>query len=194
MAAKNSASDPLDPPRSNLARAALAYVEQALSTNYLRHSLRTYGCARAYARKRDLSFDEEGLYVAALFHDLGLFPPFRDRSQPFQVVSSNHMRAFLQTHKVDDERSCRLMTAIDYHMQPLTPWRKGTEAGLLHVGAWADALYYRRWGIRKEASALDAALPRGFFLCEATAQVFKTLGSPAAMLGLWLPDMVRAKA
>src|SRR5258708_4460768 len=118
-----------------------------MSPVYFAHSLRTYGCATAFAKKRKLSFDEEGLYVASLFHDTGLFLPWRDSSRAFQLVSAQHLRHFLEEHQIDPDRTNRLVQSIEYHVVPAPRWKLGEEVGLLHVGAWMDAIGWRRWTI-----------------------------------------------
>lgn len=180
-------------PRSKLARAAHKLVESTLSPVYFRHSLRSFGCAQAFARERKLEYDEEGLYVAFLFHDLGLFPPVRDRKQPFQVVSSLAMREFLEKRDFAPERIAPLVAAIDYHVQPVPRWSLSTEAGLLHVGAWMDALFLRRWTVPADAARLEKELPRGAFLREAFSLVTRSVGSPSALFGMLMPDWCRAK-
>jgi hypothetical protein len=43
--------------------------------------------------------------------------------------------------------------------------------------------------VRREAARLEAELPRGAFLREASSLVLRSVGSPAALLGMWLPRL-----
>lgn len=178
-------------PRSKLARAAHDLVESYMSPVYFRHSLRSYGCARAFAVTRQLEYDDEGLYLAFLFHDAGLFPPVRDRARAFQIVSGQSLREFMQEYNQDQERVDRLVEAIEYHMLPFPRWGLSTEAGLLHVGAWMDALHWRRWTVRGELARLEEELPRGAFIKEALTHVVNSVGSPRAVLGMLVPSLGR---
>ena len=180
-------------PGSKLARGAFARVERHMSAAYFAHSLRTYGCAEAFAARRKLAYDAEGLYVASLFHDVGLFPPWRDRARPFQLVSGQFLREFLDEHKIEPARTDRLVASIEYHMRPLPSWGRGAEVGLLHVGAWMDAVSWRRWTIGDEAAKLEAEFPRGAFLTEACRLVASAVGSPAALFGMVMPDSFRKR-
>ena len=181
----------MNQPRSKLAKAAFAHVEKHMSPVYFAHSLRTFGCAQAFAERKKLTYDEEGLYVSSLFHDVGLFPPWRDTSRAFQLVSGQHLRAFLAEHQVDDARAARLVASIEYHVGPLPRWGLGPEVGLLHVGAWMDAVKWRRWSAGDAPAALESEFPRGAFLSEACRLVVSSVGSPSALLGMLLPDWFR---
>jgi hypothetical protein len=183
----------MDQPTSKLARAAFAKVEAGMSPTYFAHSLRTYGCAAAFAKRRKLTFDDEGLYVASLYHDVGLFEPWRNAQKAFQLVSGEHLRAFLEEHKVDADRIARLVASIEYHVLPLPRWSLGNDVGLLHVGAWMDALSWRRWTVAEEAARLETEFPRGPFIKEAVSVVAKSVRSPSALMGMLLPDWFKEK-
>lgn len=164
-----------------------------MSPVYFAHSLRTFGCATAFARAQKLAVDEEGLYLASIFHDTGLFPPWRDSARAFQLVSAGHLRAFCAEHGVDAERTERLAASIEYHVLPVPKWKLGNEVGLLHVGAWADAVGWRRWSISDAYAALEREFPRGAFVSDACRLVAASVGSAAALFGMVMPDRYRTR-
>lgn len=173
-----------------LAREALAIVTRALPAPILAHSLRTFEKAEAYARATKREHDEEGLYLAALFHDLGLARP--DPGVPFQVASSRALAELLASHDVPKERVTPLVDAIDFHLSLLPRWSRGPEVGLLQVGAWMDVYGLRRSTIADDAARIDAAHPRVGFARTFHRALLSTLVSPAACFGLLFPGPYRA--
>ena len=59
-------------PDTKLARAATEFVRDRTSDLVYDHSRRVYHWGSLQGGNRDLSFDPELLYVAAMFHDIGL--------------------------------------------------------------------------------------------------------------------------
>lgn len=174
-------------PRTPLALRAVEQCERALSPNYFRHSMRAYGLALAYAKRDGLEVDEEGLFVAMMFHDIGFFPGYRDRSRAFQVVSADALREFCEKNGVAPDRRELWATAVEYHMQLRPRWDLSSAAGLVHAGAWTDVLALGRFTFPEEARSLGAQYPRGWFLCEATMNMLRSVGSAGSVLGLWAP-------
>ena len=75
-------------PETPLSREAYDAASASAPPEILNHSIRVYLLGKVYALRKDIAFDEEGLYLAALFHDLGLCPAYTDGSRPFQVNGS----------------------------------------------------------------------------------------------------------
>lgn len=178
-------------PDTALVREARSLVEAAVPGPFVAHSLRTFHLATAYAGRRAIAHDEEGLCLAALFHDVGLFPPHRDRSLPFTVAGSRRMRAFLAERGVPGERVAPLVDAIDFHMQVLPRWSKGSVAGLLQVGAWMDVTSLRRWSVWSEAREIAAAFPRAGLDWRFPIALVRTFGGFRSCAGLVAPAMFR---
>ncbi|MCB9478553.1 MAG: HD domain-containing protein [Deltaproteobacteria bacterium] len=181
----------LDLPDSVVCATALEELRDVASPMIVNHSLRCFFLGRAYAQKRDLPFDAEGLFLAAAYHDLGLCPAHRNRKEPFTRVGSRALDAHAAEHGIDEARRRTLVDAIEYHMWPVPRWSKSHEAGLMQLSAWMDVMYWRRWSLAKEAKAIEARLPRegltlGFMPC-----LLATIGSPASVLGLAAPGLYR---
>jgi len=174
-------------PDTPLVQEARQILTAAASEAIVNHSMRTYLLAQAYAQKRSKAFDEEGLLLAALFHDLGLCPSHRDRSLPFQVIGSRALRGFLRDRGVPEERAAPLAEAIDFHFLFYPRWSRGAEVGLLQVGAWIDMTGLRRWEVVAEAKEIERAYPR-LDIARGFAQSFLgSLGSASSCLGLFFP-------
>jgi hypothetical protein len=178
-------------PDTTLAREGRAIVSAVLSPAVLNHSLRAFLLGGAYARRFGIDFDDEGLYLAALFHDMGLFPGHRGPGQAFQLASSRELKTFLEAQNVPAARIRPLVDAIDFHMQLLPRWSRGNVAGLMQVGAWMDVTMLRRPAVRREARAIAQAYPREGIDLEFPRALLGTFTSFAACGGLLRPERFR---
>ncbi|MCL4234805.1 MAG: HD domain-containing protein [Deltaproteobacteria bacterium] len=174
-------------PNTSLAREALIELRSGAPESLVNHSVRCYLLGREFAARRRLAFDEEGLFLAAAFHDLGLADGHRDRRGPFTAVGARTVREFLERHGEDPERADRLARAIAWHFQPLPTWKHGPEAGLLQVGAWMDVTGWRRRQIGTAAREVEQAYPRGDFFWKFPACLVRSFGSIASVWGLTVP-------
>jgi hypothetical protein len=93
---------------------ASAYESPAL----LNHSLRAYVWAAAHGMTHGIAFDPELLYVAALFHDLGLVPAFDSYTVAFEEAGGHVARVFAAGAGWPAERRERLAEVIIRHMWP----------------------------------------------------------------------------
>jgi HD superfamily phosphodiesterase len=53
-------------------------------------------------KRRGLKFDPELLYIAAMFHDMGLTPQHSSKSDRFEVDGANTARTFLRRHNISE--------------------------------------------------------------------------------------------
>jgi hypothetical protein len=179
-----------DFPDTALIRPARATLERLAPGAIVQHSTRAYLYAAAYGRKKNLEFDDEGLALAAIFHDLGLTPELCDPSKPFTFVSSRALRLYLEERNVDADRINLLCDAIEQHMQLFPRFSRGNEVGLLQVGAWMDVTGLRRWAI--DSKPIKQAHPRQGFDLLFPATLLRSIGSFRACAGLLFPANVRA--
>ncbi len=179
-------------PDTKLAIEARGLLEHAAPTSIVNHSVRAYLLAAAYARAKRVAFDDEALFLAAIFHDLGLVPPYTDPGRPFTFASTRALRLFLKDRGVPEARVAALSEAIELHMQLLPRWSRGPEVGLLQVGTWMDVVGLRRRAIRDEARAIAEAFPRAGFDLAFPTRLLRSIGSVAACTGLLFPERVRA--
>jgi hypothetical protein len=174
-------------PDTALVLEASKLASQTLSPGVLEHSRRTFLLGREYGQKRAMSFDEEGLLLAALFHDFGLADGIRDRKQAFTEVSASKLEEFLHG-RCETSRSSALAEAIELHMQLFPRWSRGPEAGLLQVGAWMDVVGLRRGTVGAEyVEAVESAHPKSGFTVEFHRRFLSSLGSFRACYRLVAP-------
>ncbi|MFF3441918.1 HD domain-containing protein [Streptosporangium sp. NPDC002721] len=127
-------------PDSTLAREATALVRDTASELIYDHSRRVYFFGALRGRDRGLDFDPELLYVAAMFHDLGLGEPFHGSGRRFEVDSADEARRFLREHRVPEDGVRRVWTAIALHTTPGIPEFMEPEVALVTAGVEYDVL------------------------------------------------------
>ncbi len=127
-------------PDSTLAKEATELVRDSASELIYDHSRRVYFFGALQGRNRDLGFDPELLYVAAMFHDLGLGEPFHDSGRRFEVDSADEARRFLRERQVPEDGVRRVWTAIALHTTPGIPEFMEPEVALVTAGVEYDVL------------------------------------------------------
>jgi hypothetical protein len=110
--------DDLVVPDTAASVAALEVASAYQSPALLNHSLRAYVWAAAHGMTRGIGFDPELLYVAALFHDLGLVPAFDSQAVSFEEAGGHVARVFAAGAAWPAERRERLAEVIIRHMWP----------------------------------------------------------------------------
>ncbi|MGW0008610.1 HD domain-containing protein [Streptomyces tendae] len=133
-------------PGTAAAAAALDVATAYLSPALLNHSLRAYFWAAARGTADGVPFDPELLYVAALFHDIGLVPVFDSHTVVFEEAGGHVARVFAAGAGWPAERRARLSDVIVRHMWPRVDVATDPEGHLLAratateiVGTEADA-------------------------------------------------------
>ena len=112
------ALDDLVVPRTAAAAAALEVASDYQSPALLNHSLRAYVWAAADGMARGIGFDAELLYVAAMFHDIGLVPVFDSHTVAFEEAGGHVARVFAAGAGWPAGRRERLSEVIIRHMWP----------------------------------------------------------------------------
>lgn len=148
-------------PDSVVAREATQLLRDTANDLLYQHSMRVYLWSALLARHRALAFDQELLYVGAMFHDFGLTEGFHTSSLRFEVDGANAARDFLCSHGIADADVHKVWTAIALHTTPGIPEFLHPEAALLHVGAGMDVAgrSYDQF-TAEEREAVVAAYPR----------------------------------
>ena len=127
-------------PDTKLARAATEFVRDRTSDLVYDHSRRVYHWGSLQGGNRDLSFDPELLYVAAMFHDIGLGEAHRGSGRRFEVDGADAAREFLRERGVPEDSIRRVWTAIALHTTPGIPEFMEPEVALLTAGVEYDVL------------------------------------------------------
>ncbi|MFJ6700351.1 HD domain-containing protein [Streptomyces sp. NPDC091272] len=151
-------------PDSALTREATELVRDSAGELLYDHSRRVFLFGALRGHHRDLEFDPELLYVAALFHDLGLTAKYADSEQRFELDGADMARDFLLRHELSVDRARTAWTAIALHTTPQIPWRMEPEVALVTAGVEHDVLGLGFEEITSEQrAAVVAAHPRPDF-------------------------------
>jgi len=116
------------------AEAAVAWCSPAL----MEHNHRAYLWAAARGAEMRLPFDEELLYVAAMFHDIGLVPAFDNATMSFDEAGGNVAWIFAAGAGWPVERRVRLGEVIVRHMWDSVDPAFDAEGHLLESGTALD--------------------------------------------------------
>ena len=160
-------------PDSKLAREVTELVHDTESTLLFNHSTRVYYFASLAGKRRGLKFDSELLYVAAMFHDMGLTPRYSSKSDRFEVDGANTARAFLRQHNIPQLEIDTVWTAIALHTTPGIPQYMHPVVALLTNGVEMDVLgiAYSEFS-DADREAIVAAYPRTEHFKEAIILAF----------------------
>ncbi len=123
--------DDLVVPGTAAAAAAREVASAYHSPALLNHSVRAYLWAAADGMTRGIGFDPELLYVAAMFHDIGLVPVFDSHTVAFEEAGGHVARVFAAGAGWPAERRERLPDVIIRHMWPQVDLSMDPEGHLL---------------------------------------------------------------
>jgi HD superfamily phosphodiesterase len=118
-------------PGTAAAVAALEVASAYQSPALLNHSVRAYLWAAADGTARGIDFDPELLYVAAMFHDIGLVPVFDSHTVAFEEAGGQVAGVFAAGTGWPAERRERLSKVIVRHMWPQVDVSMDPEGHLL---------------------------------------------------------------
>lgn len=108
-------------PDSQLAREVTQFIRDTESELLFNHSTRVYLWGALLGKRKKLAFDPELLYVAAMFHDIGLTSIYRESQLRFEVDGANAARDFLRGRHIDEAQVARVWTAVALHTTPGIP-------------------------------------------------------------------------
>ncbi|WP_343713243.1 HD domain-containing protein [Inquilinus sp.] len=149
-------------PDSRMACEVTQLVRDTESDLLFHHSTRVYFWGALAGKRKGLVFDPELLYVAAMFHDIGLTARYRDSQLRFEVDGANAAREFLRGHGIPETDVERVWAAVALHTTPGIPEHMHPEIALVQAGAAMDVVgrgYHDLTAEQREA--VIAAYPRG---------------------------------
>lgn len=149
-------------PDSTIAQAASATVLAIVPDILYRHSVRVFLFAALIGMCRNLCVDADLLYVAALFHDVGLSVPYRNSPRRFEVDGANAVRRFLAHHDVPQEDIASVWQAVALHTTFGINAEMSPLVALLAAGVEMDLFGTHFSEIRdQDREAVLDAFPRG---------------------------------
>jgi len=122
-------------PESKLAREVTELIRDTESELLFMHSTRVYLWGALLGSRKNVEFDPELLYVAAMFHDIGLTSNYRESQLRFEVDGANAARDFLRSHRISESDIDKVWTAVALHTTPGIPEHMHGEIALVQAGA-----------------------------------------------------------
>jgi len=172
-------------PDSKIAREAAELVRQHETELLYNHSVRVFLFGAMKGIRQNLKFDSELLYVAALFHDLGLVDAYHTDTKRFEVDGADAAREFLRSHGIADPKADLVWEAIALHTTPGIPQYMRPEIALTNAGVLVDVvgIGYDEY-TPEQRDQVIAAFPRGDFKNEMLQlQTCSALKKPQTTLG-----------
>ncbi|CAJ0742150.1 hypothetical protein R16034_02994 [Ralstonia edaphis] len=149
-------------PDSRLAREAAQLIRDTESELLFNHSTRVFLWGAMLGKQKRVDFDPELLYVAAMFHDIGLTQAYQKSELRFEVDGANAARDFLRSHQVSEADVAKVWAAVALHTTPGIPEHMGGEIALVQAGAGLDVAGRDFEALTAEQRALVVtAYPRG---------------------------------
>ncbi|MBO9708064.1 MAG: HD domain-containing protein [Caulobacter sp.] len=127
-------------PDSKLAQEVEELVRDTESELLFHHSNRVFLFGALTGRRKSLKVDLELLYVGAMFHDMGLQPPFASQTERFEVDGANAAAEFLRRHGIEERDIDDVWDAIALHTTPGIPQHKRPVVSLVTAGVEMDVL------------------------------------------------------
>jgi hypothetical protein len=127
-------------PDSKLAQEAAELVRQYEDEMLFNHSVRVYVFGAIKGIRQKLKFDPELLYIAALFHDLGLADHYHTETKRFEVDGADAARDFLRARGVAQPNADLVWEAIELHTTPGIPRYMRPEIALTNAGVLVDVV------------------------------------------------------
>ncbi|ORW05970.1 diguanylate cyclase [Mycobacterium kyorinense] len=127
-------------PDTALVRETTEFIREAEDDLLFHHSRRVFLFGALHGHRRGLQPDLELLYVAAMFHDLGLTQRYRTSTLRFEVDGADAAREFLLQRGVDEADADKVWLGIALHTTPGIPECLDPEIALVTAGVETDVL------------------------------------------------------
>lgn len=151
-------------PDTALAREVTEFIRDTEDELLFNHSRRVFFFGALQGLRRGLHPNMELLYVAAMFHDIGLTEHYRNSTIRFEVDGANAARDFLMDAGVGKTDADTVWLGIALHTTPGVPEFLAPEVALLQAGVEVDVVGVGREQLTPEAlAAVTTAHPRPDF-------------------------------
>jgi HD domain len=151
-------------PDSRIANDAAELIRETTTPLIYHHSRRVFLFGSLQSRKLGIHPDAELFYIAALFHDSGLVPPYRGTTQRFELDGADAAKSFLTANGFSDAEADVVWTAIALHTTPEVPYKMAPVIAATTAGVETDVLGIRLDSLsQNEIDAVTAVHPRPDF-------------------------------
>ena len=127
-------------PDSAIARAATQLVRDTEDDLLYNHSRRVFLWGALTGERRGLKYESELIYLAAMFHDMGLTEKYSSPDLRFEVDGANIARDFMKSYGVPERDIEDVWTAIALHTTPGIPEHMRPTIALVTAGVEMDVL------------------------------------------------------
>jgi hypothetical protein len=127
-------------PDSPLAQEVTAFIRATSGDLLFHHSRRVFLFGVLQGRAQGLEADPDLLYVAAMYHDLGLVADHRHLDQRFEVDGADAARDLVLAHGRSPAEARAVWLAIALHTTPGVPAHLEPEIALVTAGVETDVL------------------------------------------------------
>lgn len=127
-------------PDSTIANQATELLVEHGTEFIYNHSLRVFIFSSLNAKRKNLGHDSELLYVASVFHDLGLVKHFSSPDLRFEVDGANAARDFLRSHGLPKEKLQLVWDTVALHTTIGIAEHKENEVALMYSGVGLDVM------------------------------------------------------
>ncbi|WP_316812273.1 HD domain-containing protein [Pedobacter heparinus] len=104
------------------------------------HSLRVFLFSSLNGKRRQLDYDQELLYVASVFHDLGLTKHYSSPDLRFEIDGANAARDFLKSQGLPPQSLQLVWDTIALHTTIGIAEHKEPEVALMYSGVGLDVM------------------------------------------------------
>ncbi|ACU64164.1 HD domain-containing protein [Chitinophaga pinensis] len=130
----------VDIPDSQVAKQATELLLEHGTEFLYNHSLRVFLFSSLNAKRNNIKYDTELLYISAVFHDLGLVPHYSSPDKRFEVDGANAARDFLKSHGYPEQSLQRVWDTIALHTTIGIAEYKEPEVALMYSGVGLDVM------------------------------------------------------
>jgi hypothetical protein len=126
-------------PRTLLSKKVVAFCRTACPDYLFHHSLRTFVFGALHLKRRNMRFNAEDAFIAAMMHDLGLLKAFESQMSSFEIDGADRAEQLMLEAGAPRAAADVVWHAIEMHdgKWALTA-RQGPEAMLVAIGASSD--------------------------------------------------------
>jgi hypothetical protein len=128
----------VDIPDGIMAQAATDLIRATESELMFHHALRAFLFGALTGYRENLTFDPALLYVAAMFHNVGLNAQYQGSPYRFEVDGANAAREFLQQYGVAEREIEEVWVGIALHTTPGVPEHLSALVALISAGVQMD--------------------------------------------------------